>query len=321
MKLVLRFRPAARAGLLALLGLGASSLRADTTSAANASPVTQAADAPAAPSTPATFCRYVPERSDDFAWENDFVAFRAYGPALSKGAENSGIDCWAKRVPYPIIDKWYRLDREQKLSYHDDHGEGCDFYHVGKTRGCGGTALWQDGKMILSGVYKEWKILECTREKSALQLTYDYTLGGGRQIHEVKTITLALGQRFFKSESVFTEAGKPVPELEIAVGITTQNQKGAATLNREAGWMAVWQSLGKTSVGTGVVMDPKRITGMQEIKSDQRDESHAILTCRTDAEGRTVHYAGFVWTKTGALTTPEQWTAFLGTFAASLKNP
>ena len=45
---------------------------------------------------PKTFCRFVPERSDDFAWENDKIAFRAYGPALSASAENSGIDCLPK---------------------------------------------------------------------------------------------------------------------------------------------------------------------------------------------------------------------------------
>src|SRR5471030_2052234 len=30
-----------------------------------------------------TFARYVPERYDDFAWENDKLAHRTYGPALA----------------------------------------------------------------------------------------------------------------------------------------------------------------------------------------------------------------------------------------------
>ena len=77
----------------------------------------------AQPAEPATFCRFVPERSDDFAWENDKIAFRAYGPALRAGTENSGIDCWLKRVDYPIIDTWYKEASEGK-SYHKDHGEG-----------------------------------------------------------------------------------------------------------------------------------------------------------------------------------------------------
>ncbi|MFT4023221.1 MAG: DUF4861 family protein [Flavihumibacter sp.] len=49
--------------------------------------------------TPAkTYCRYVPERKDDFAWENDKIAFRAYGAALEAlPAENAyGLDVWVK---------------------------------------------------------------------------------------------------------------------------------------------------------------------------------------------------------------------------------
>lgn len=271
------------------------------------------------PAAPAAFCRFVPERSDDFAWENDRVAFRVYGPALRTKAEDSGIDCWAKRVPYPIIDKWYRLDLEQKLSYHNDRGEGNDFYHVGRTRGCGGTAIWHNGQMVLSDVYTDWKILENGPQKVVFQLTYEYNFEC-RKIQELKTITLEMGQQLFKSESVFTENGKPV-DLEIAVGIATHNQTGLVTLNRDAGWMSVWRDFGKTQIGTGVVMEPRRITGMEEIKSEKRDESHAILTCNTDAEGRTVHYAGFVWTKAGHLTTQDQWQNYLTQFVATLSQP
>ena len=269
------------------------------------------------PPPPSTFCRFVPERMDDFAWENDLVAFRAYGPALSKGSENSGIDCWAKRVTYPIIDKWYRLDLKEKLSYHNDHGEGNDFYHVGKSRGCGGTAIWYNGAMVLSGVYKQWKILESGTAKSVFQLSYEYDLEG-RKISEVKTITVELGKRLFKSESAFTENGKPA-DLEIAAGITTHNQHGKVTMNREAGWMSVWEE-GLGGFGTAVVMDAKRITGMQEIKTNAPDESHVILTTHTDAGGRTVHYAGFAWGKAGGITTPEQWQDYLSKFSSTLKT-
>lgn len=269
---------------------------------------------------PATFCRFVPERSDDFAWENDQVAFRVYGPALAKGVENSGVDCWAKRVNYPIIDKWYRLDLEKKQSYHADHGEGLDFYHVGKSRGCGGTAIWHQGKMVLSNVYKAWKILETAPKKSVFQLTYEYDLEN-RKIQEVKTITIELGERFFKSESAFAENGIPA-DLEVAVGLTTHDQRGVATLKPDAGWMSVWEDHhGKNGkLGTGVAMDPARIIGMQEIKSKTGDESHVIVTTRTDANGRTVHYAGYGWDQAGEITAPEQWAAYLKAFAASLPH-
>ena len=44
-----------------------------------------AAVRPASPAT--TFSRFVPERTDDYAWENDRVAFRTYGPVAQQLAE------------------------------------------------------------------------------------------------------------------------------------------------------------------------------------------------------------------------------------------
>lgn len=67
-----------------------------------------------------TFSRFVPERTDDYTWENDRVAFRTYGPDAQRrieqnepgGTLSSGMDCWLKRVDYPIIDKWYKENEE-----------------------------------------------------------------------------------------------------------------------------------------------------------------------------------------------------------------
>ncbi len=145
---------------------------------------------PAIPA-PATWCRFVPERADDFAWENDLIAFRAYGPAIkkSKGTEDSGIDCWLNRVSYPVIDKWY-VGEKKGLSYHKDNGEGNDTYHVGASRGTGGLAIWQNDKMINDGPYKTWKIVSRTPRKSVFDLGYDYDLGG-RKIHETKRIDIS----------------------------------------------------------------------------------------------------------------------------------
>ena len=104
-----------------------------------------------------TFARYVPERIDDFAWENDKIAFRAYGPKARKGAENSGIDCWLKRVEYPIIDKWY--GQMNTKTYHKDWGEGHDPYHVGSSAGCGGTCIWLNGKREPLETYTKQEVI------------------------------------------------------------------------------------------------------------------------------------------------------------------
>ena len=38
------------------------------------------------------FGRFVPERKDDFAWENEYAAFRMYGPALAPENPSNGVD-------------------------------------------------------------------------------------------------------------------------------------------------------------------------------------------------------------------------------------
>ena len=43
-------------------------------------------------------------RVDDFTWENDRCAYRAYGPALQRTGEKAfGIDVWLKSVPYLVV--------------------------------------------------------------------------------------------------------------------------------------------------------------------------------------------------------------------------
>lgn len=285
--------------------------------------------APTPPPTPAdaeaprTFARFVPERADDFAWENDMIAFRAYGPAIRPANkkpkptdEDSGIDVWCKRVPYPIVDRWY-ANEKKGLSYHADHGEGMDAYKVGGSRGCGGTALWKDGKMIGSGPYKTWKIISSEPAKTVFELNYEYDLGT-EKIQEVKRISIAMGERLFRSESTFTKDGKPAAGLEIAIGVTTHGGKAAVTLNQAEGWMAVWEKTAD-GLGTGVVMDPKRIASMTETKPADGDDGHALIVARTDVEGKVVHWTGYGWAKAGAITTPEQWQQYLATFAKTAK--
>ena len=100
---------------------------------------------------PVAYCysRFVPERTDDYAWENNKVAFRTYGPVAQKMVEDkvkggtltSGIDAWLKRVEYPILNKWYEKYTTGTGTYHKDTGEGLDNFHVGDSRGIGGVAV------------------------------------------------------------------------------------------------------------------------------------------------------------------------------------
>ena len=64
-----------------------------------------------------TYGRFVRERRDDFAWENDRIAHRMYGKELETWPQepltSSSVDVWTKRVPKLVINDWYMMDDYQ----------------------------------------------------------------------------------------------------------------------------------------------------------------------------------------------------------------
>ncbi|MFZ0409929.1 MAG: DUF4861 family protein, partial [Candidatus Acidiferrales bacterium] len=163
---------------------------------------------------PLVFGRAIPERKDDFAWENDKVAYRVYGPALQATGEiTSGIDVWSKRVSDFVINDWYAKDAEGQrtknpaLTYHKDSGEGLDSYEVGPTRGCGGTAIFSDGKFFASKNYTQVEILAAGPIRFQFRLHYAPWQAGSVHVGEVKTITLDAGTHMNRIQSVFSFDG------------------------------------------------------------------------------------------------------------------
>lgn len=256
-----------------------------------------------------TFCRHVPERAGDFAWENDLVAFRAYGPALRGKPENSGIDCWLKRVRYPIIDKWYAQDAKG-VSYHQDGGEGLDCYHVGSSAGTGGTGLWMKGQREPLETYVNYEVCESTRERSRFTLTYERKIGGV-VYGEKKTITIELGSRLFRAHSIFTKNGQIAAGLPVCVGVTTHDGRAESFFNRAQGWIACWETLEDSELGTAVRMAPNRICEIEQLDPAAPDEGHILIVAITDERGAIDYEAGYCWTKAGALTTRAEWAAYL----------
>ncbi|MCU4677292.1 DUF4861 domain-containing protein [Catenovulum sp. 2E275] len=258
--------------------------------------------------------RFVPERADDFAFENDKVAFRVYGPALEQSQENNGLDCWFKRVDYPIIDKWYKGHTEG-ISYHQDHGEGYDPYHVGSSLGCGGIALWDTNatsqdKLIQPNVYKSYKVIEKTANKVVFELEYDYP---AQNIHETKLITLEKGNQLFKAESHFSQNGQPI-QVTVAIGVTTHDGKAQAT--SQGNTVTTWESIDDSELGTGVVLPAKQKANYVEVKTEQKDRSHALLIAQTDANGKITYYAGFAWAKAGEITNWNDWQNYMQGYLA-----
>jgi hypothetical protein len=284
-----------------------------------------AAVAPAA-DAPTTFARFVPERTDDFAWENERVAFRTYGPNAEQlfdkkdpnGTLSSGMDCWLKRVPYPIIDKWYgRHVHEKPFAYHTDIGEGYDPYHVGTSRGVGGTGVLDGSKLYISKNFTSYKVLATGPIRTVFELTYAPWDANGRTVTEKKIISLDLGSNLTRYEEQLA-ADKPLPNCTI--GLTLHEAKGEVNADRKAGWCRYWEKVDDSYLGTGVVVAPRYLTDYQDHRSPEKDQSQLYMVTKP-AQGTVVFYAGFGWQKSGQFSSAADWDAYLTAFAQRIASP
>jgi len=252
--------------------------------------------------------RFVPEREDDFTWENDKVAFRIYGPNSSGIGSVSGVDPWFKKVDYPIIDKWY-AEHLQGKSYHVDHGEGHDIYHVGPSRGVGGTAIWIDGVAYPAAMFKSYEVQKSGGDvvEFTVQYEWDTPLGA---VAESKTISLAPGSQLYQVNSVFTLDGEPA-SLPVAIGLATHDGAARVFSNPETGRISAWEVMENKGVGTGALMAPERVQEILHTPSEDKDASHIWLITATDDDGALTFSAGFAWQAAGEITTIDQWNDYL----------
>ena len=255
------------------------------------------------------FAMHVPQRMDDFAWENDRIAYRMYGQALEWETVSSGIDVWVKSVRYPILQKWYRSG-----DYHQDHGEGLDYFKVGPSRGCGGLAVWHDGRMIGSRNYRTWKILANGPIRTVFELGYEPWQVGEAQVGEVKRISIDLGSNLNRFESRFTTAEE---KLQVAVGLVKVGDAGEMTYNVKEGWMSYWQPPDsvKGTTGCGVVM------ASQNQRRFIDAAGHGIFLVAVAADQPLIYYAGAGWSKSGDFPERETWIKYVEHFACTLKHP
>ena len=166
---------------------------------------------------PKVYGRYVPERKDDFAWENEYAAFRMYGPALKPENPSNGVDLWLKASPELVVDSFYYREHVLGKPYHINYGKGLDCYKVGHTCGAGGLVVLADNKTYVGGPYDRWEIVEQSPEKFVFRLEYDSLQVGEKVLQESITITAEAGTAMNKAEVVLK--GEYDGELLVGGGI------------------------------------------------------------------------------------------------------
>lgn len=276
------------------------------------------------PFAPVTYARFVQERLDDFAWENDKLAHRAYGPALAAPAptgsdkevlSTSGMDIWFKRVGYPVVDRWYTIGHDH---YHVDQGEGIDMYNVGTTRGAGGTGIW-DGKQLYVGAnYRSWKILANGPVRTVFELSYDAWDAAGSKVSEVKRFTVDAGRYFDRIDSTFSVTGKP--PASVAVGLNKKPSDAGQEVevrfaeNAKDGTLVQW--VRQKSFGDfGVALIVPAASGFAA------DPRNALVLAPLTAGQPLRYYVGAAWTRGSPFASEQEWQRHVADEAARLRAP
>ncbi|AOZ97977.1 DUF4861 family protein [Flavobacterium commune] len=289
-------------------------------SVVNYSIVSDTAKVPESKAT--TYSRFVPERIDDYAWENNKVAFRAYGPTAQQlveqhkegGTLSSGIDLWLKKVDYSIIDSWYKKNVESSGYYHIEHGEGYDPYHVGASRGTGGAGIWENDSLQVAKNYISYKTIATGPLRTVFELTYAPWSSYG--VQETKRISLDLDSNFSKFE-ISLRSDKKIPNYTL--GITLHEKKGEVNINKINGWFRHWEPIDSSFVGEGIVVNPEVVNKAFANDSKTPDQSNLLIV--TNPAAKLTYYAGFAWTGSGQLSDVTQWDEILAKQAKIIANP
>jgi hypothetical protein len=257
-----------------------------------------------------TYGRYVPERKDDFAWENDNIAFRAYGKALEKTKEDAyGLDVWVKRTNKMVLNERYKLG-----DYHIDHSNGLDYYHVGFSLGAGNMAPYVNDTIRYSGNYHQWKVLDNGPLRTTFQLIFDTWNAGGIKVKATKTISLDAGSQLNRIENNYSFDGEKA--MPVVVGIIKRPETGILTLNEKQGMMAYWEPThvehGTTAIGV-LLTTP--------VNTMLVNEKQILAKTMVKNNVPIIYYAGAVWDKAGKIANSNQWNSYLENFQKGIQSP
>lgn len=256
---------------------------------------------------PKVYGRYVPERMDDYAWENNLTAYRIYGPAL-KDPRTQGVDVWVKSTQKLIINEWFA-----KNDYHHNYGEGMDCYKVGNTLGGGALAIVDNGKLLLSGNYATQ---QCTMNgplRTSAEFAYDAVEVGGQSVVMRRTISLDADSRFSRQEYMFEGFEG---EIEVAAGVVLHD---VFAREEGAGYVAITEAVSDSkdpvrdgNISLAVVLEGGKVAA--DI------DSHAVVTKRVKAGEKVVMLNGSGWSQ-GGVASHAEWCQQVAQATEALNNP
>lgn len=266
--------------------------------------------------TPKTYARFVPERKDDFAWENDMAAYRMYGPALANENPSNGVDYWAKCTDKLVVDQRYKDEEFNHISYHIDHGLGLDFYKVAHTLGCGGISPYVSGKLWVGNHFDSYNVLVNGPLRSVFTLTYDSVMINKEVYKEVITITTDAGSLLNKAEVQYI--GKE-QDMKMATGIYLQDGKGNLKVEVANGII----SYAENAVSNAGVPSGRNYVGVfvpAKVSEFKNQDDHGLLLTDYSASKSFSYYFGGGWSK-WHYKTDADWFNAVKQFAKKARRP
>lgn len=256
------------------------------------------------------FARYVPERKDDFAWENNVVTFRAYGKTLEGTSEDAqGFDYWAKRTDELIIDEWYRTG-----DYHADHGKGLDYYSVGQTLGVGDIAIYFDKQIHYTKHYRQYEILDNGPIRASFKLIYEPQEINGQKIGIEKEISIDAESQLSKiNVRVHNATAATTP---IVIGIAKRKEANPViAIDKKANFFAYWEPEQHGNItGTALLLP--------EVKKDFMDTPNQFLWSVTAKNNQSLtYYMGAAFNKAGKITSMDAWKNYLKQASEQIHKP
>lgn len=294
--------------------------------------------------------KHYPERVDDIAWENNLTAFRTYGPALQATGERAfGYDVWTKRVSHPVVEARYakELNPEtlQKIaelrktdpkaaqelaasvSYHNDHGDGLDYYSVGPTLGGGTAALMVDGEIVYPYCYKTYEILDNGPLRFTVSLAYNpLTIRENDNVIETRLLSLDAGSQLNKVTINYKNLAETTP---VATGLVLHEPSDVYKASAEKGYIAYADPAdpvnGQIYVGA-VVPQSRKLTQAgpvyfsDEEKKDRKANGHVLAISDYNPNDKYTYYFGGGWSKWG-FNTPDDWFTYIEQYAEKVNHP
>ena len=260
---------------------------------------------------PRTMARFVPERYDDFIFENNLICGRLYGEALESDGDHltsPGIDIWVK-LPGPLVaDRRYKDELENGKTYHKDWGDGKDCYKVSRTLGGGASAVIIENRIQYPATnYREW---ECATDgdNTVFSLSYPEWEAGDVKIALKKTFTVSPDSYFVKVEDVYTFSGEPCDSLEVAAGIFRHPAQETITDEMTGSdRYAIWEHASDQSVEPedGMLGVAVIVPGAASCRIIE-DGTHGIVSRFVKSGEPFIYYFGNCWSK-GDIKTAEAW--------------